>query len=145
MDIIALSRENARRSIPRISGCYMISITEPDDLPPTLHADWEAILHIKCDDIDQESGSIPIIRNGVTVSHRELILFTKEQARDILSFVEKYKDSIDLLAIHCHAGISRSVGVHAALAELYNNKNLYSRYPCHNRHIARTLLEVGNE
>ena len=75
----------------------------------------------------------------------ELILFTKEQARDILNFVEKYKDSIDILAIHCQAGISRSVGVHVALEKIYNTKDLYSRYPCHNRHVTSTILEVRRE
>jgi predicted protein tyrosine phosphatase len=145
MNIITLSRAEARNSIPRESGCYMISITEPDELPPPLHSDWKDILHIKCDDIDKESGSIPIIRNGIIVSHRQLLLFTKEQARDILDFVEKYKDSIDILAIHCHAGISRSVGARIALEKIYNTKDLYSKYPCHNRHVTSTILGVHRE
>lgn len=145
MNIIALSRAEASHSIPRESGCYMISITEPDELPPPLHSDWKDVLHITCDDIDQELESTPIIRNGVTVAHRELLLFSKEQARDILDFVEKYKDSIGILAIHCHAGISRSVGVHVALEKIYNTKDVYSKYPCHNKHVTSTILEVNNE
>lgn len=47
-------------------------------------------------------------------------LFYDEHANQIVSFVDKHKDIIDTLVIHCYAGQSRSVAVGKALSELYN-------------------------
>lgn len=135
MNIIALSREVACRSIPN-PGCYLISISEPDEDSPRLHNDWEDILYLHFDDIDRECPSI---------GGRELVLFNKTQAGKILNFVEKYKGSINTLVIHCLAGISRSVGVQVALAKIYLDKDEYKRFPCHNRHVATTILKVHME
>ena len=135
MKLMALSREVARRSIPN-PGCYLISISEPGEDSPRLHTDWEDILYLHFDDIDRECPPI---------GDRELVLFSKTQAQKILNFVEKYKDSIDILAIHCLAGISRSVGVQVALAKIYLDKDEYKRFPCHNKHVARVILDCWEE
>lgn len=135
MNIIALSRADASKSVPP-NNCYVISITEPNEGPPFLHSNWEDVLHLKFDDIDKVEKPL---------GTRELVLFDSHQAKQIINFVEKYKDNISILAIHCAAGISRSVGVHVALAKIYNTKDLYSRYPCHNKHVARTILGCWEE
>ena len=130
MNIIALSRADASKAVPR-NNCYMISITEPNDEPPFLHSNWEDILYLKFDDIDKVEEPL---------GTRKLELFNLQQAKQIIHFVETYKDNIDILAVHCAAGISRSVGVHVALEKIYNTKDLYSRYPCHNKHVAKTII-----
>ena len=130
MNIIALSSADASTAIPP-SNCYMISITEPNDEPPVLHSDWEDTLYLKFDDIDKVEKPL---------GTRELELFSLQQAKQIIDFVETYKDNINILAVHCAAGISRSVGVHVALEKIYNTKDLYSRYPCHNKHVAKTII-----
>lgn len=69
-------------------------------------------------------------------------LFYDEHANQIVSFVDKHKDIIDTLVVHCYAGQSRSVAVGKALSELYNvncsnikGKNL-------NEHIYSTMINT---
>ena len=46
-----------------------------------------------------------------------MVFFTKEHAREIIDFVNKYIDRIDLIAVNCDGGISRSAGVVAGLSK----------------------------
>lgn len=50
---------------------------------------------------------------------------TQEQAILIANFVNKYKDRVDLLVVHCYLGKSRSAGVGAAILE-YTSKSCES-------------------
>jgi predicted protein tyrosine phosphatase len=50
----------------------------------------------------------------------DIKLFTDENAKQILDFVEKYKLEIETIIVHCEAGISRSAGVAGALSLIYN-------------------------
>ena len=45
--------------------------------------------------------------------------FTPDHAKQICNFVDKVWDNIDLLMIHCYAGISRSPAVGKAISEVY--------------------------
>jgi predicted protein tyrosine phosphatase len=47
--------------------------------------------------------------------------FTPARARNILDFVDQMWEQIDVLLIHCEAGLSRSPGVAAALSRIYYN------------------------
>jgi len=49
--------------------------------------------------------------------------FQPEDAKRILEFVEKVKDKIEVLLVHCFAGWSRSPAVAAAIDKIFNNKN----------------------
>lgn len=55
----------------------------------------------------------------------DIKLFSKKNARDILNFIKEYKNDIDLIAINCEAGISRSAGIAGALSKIYNNDDSY--------------------
>ena len=70
------------------------------------------------------------------------VLFHNEHANQILSFVDKHKDIIDTLVIHCYAGQSRSVAVGKALSELYNVycSNTEGKNP--NEHIYSTMINT---
>lgn len=50
----------------------------------------------------------------------DLILFCSDHAKIILNFVEFYKNKVDLIAVNCEAGISRSSGISAALSFILN-------------------------
>jgi predicted protein tyrosine phosphatase len=52
-------------------------------------------------------------------------LFDNEQAKEIIEFVEYWKDSVDLICVNCCAGISRSAGVAAALSKILNGDDSY--------------------
>ena len=49
--------------------------------------------------------------------HFILRLFNEDQAKEIKNFVDKYKNEVDMIVSQCHAGISRSSAVAAALAD----------------------------
>lgn len=54
-----------------------------------------------------------------------IILFDENRAEQILQFVNKYKNEVDLIVVHCEAGISRSAGVASALSLIYNGTDEY--------------------
>ena len=49
--------------------------------------------------------------------------FNVSLATEILDFVEKMWDSVEVLLIHCEVGLSRSPAVAAALSRIYYNDN----------------------
>ena len=71
--------------------------------------------------------------------------FSKEQAQAILDFVDWCGDRIEVLMIHCEAGISRSPGVAAAIAHIKGGPGSEQRFfegdfwP--NHLVYRTILE----
>ena len=138
MQMLTMSLEEAKQAIPS-DRCYLISISEPNDELPIFQDGWKGILRLHFDDIDKPGDPIPIYKDGNIISERELIPFSMEQAVSILNFIEDNKDDIQILAIHCLAGISRSVGIRVALEKIYNNRDVYTTFPCHNRHVARTI------
>jgi predicted protein tyrosine phosphatase len=82
-----------------------------------------------------------------TYSYEDEILFNKDHARQIISFVNNLKE-IDTLVIHCHAGVSRSGAVGVFLAKYLNvdfekfkeeNKNISP-----NEYILDLLMEESN-
>ena len=55
----------------------------------------------------------------------DIKLFTSIDAQNIFDFVEIYKKDVDLIAINCEAGISRSAGIAGALSLIYNGTDEY--------------------
>jgi len=55
----------------------------------------------------------------------DIRLFTDNDARIILDFVQDCRIDIDLIVVHCEAGISRSAGVAGALSLIYNGSDEY--------------------
>lgn len=66
-------------------------------------------------DLDKDTEVFPYSR----------FVFKSEQAKEILKFVEDWKDSVDLICVNCCAGISRSAGVAAALSKILNSDDSY--------------------
>lgn len=64
------------------------------------------VLTLDFDDADEQFGSVK--------------LYTKEQARQVFSFVKSNLAVVEEFIIHCAAGISRSAGMAAALSKIYN-------------------------
>lgn len=74
----------------------------------------------------------------------DLILFNGELARQILEFVDRVWDEIEVLMIHCEAGISRSPAVAAAIAKLkYKDDAAYFRIYRPNTLVYLTLLQAA--
>jgi predicted protein tyrosine phosphatase len=70
-------------------------------------------------------------------------LFSKEQARQVLDFVEEVWDKVKVMLIHCEAGISRSPAIAAAITNIKFGQGeempFFNRYTP-NSHVYRTIL-----
>lgn len=56
---------------------------------------------------------------------QEMVFFSEKHAEQIINFVKRYLDKIELIIIQCDAGISRSAGVAAALSKCINADDEY--------------------
>ena len=68
------------------------------------------------------------------------IMFNREHAMQIKEFVTKYENHIELIVVHCQAGISRSGGLAAALTYHYNNGNNYYYFSNKSRYVPNSLV-----
>jgi len=84
----------------------IIGISGHNDVHPQIPEGYVDLLQLKFFDMDFKFDTYPGIK--------------PEDARQILEFVEKNKDKVDLFVVHCNAGISRSSGTAAALGFIYN-------------------------
>lgn len=114
----------------------VISISHLSDWPNiTSSENCKGVLRLSFSDIDKPSS--------------EHTIFDKSHARLILQFVKSMmRDKVEVMVVHCQAGISRSPAVCAALAELYgqNNDNfMRSKLYVPNMHVYRTLLDYGTK
>lgn len=65
------------------------------------------VLHTRCDDVDQDHG----------VGYKPI---TDQQAQGIVDFVMCIKDKVDIIFVHCEAGIGRSSAAAAAISMQLN-------------------------
>ena len=113
-----------------------ISIADPDEEPPVIVETvcCKGILYLKFHDVDVAKSS-------------NYTLFNESQAQQILEFAARMKDAkVDIMLIHCHAGICRSSAVAAALTKVYgqNDDHFFANY-IPNRRVYRVLLETHNK
>lgn len=76
---------------------------------------------------------------------KELKLMNKYQANKIWNFINKYKDRVNNIIVHCTAGISRSGAVGCILARYLNRNDDYllatGKY-IPNKHVYKLMCEV---
>jgi rhodanese-related sulfurtransferase len=96
-------------------------------IPDSVHCQGR-ILRMVFDDIDIES-------NGT--------MFTEENALTILNYVDEYIQDVSRIVVHCHAGVSRSVAVAAALSKIINGSDdTIFKSGCPNMKVYTTILET---
>lgn len=133
-----------QQNLKEVNGNWaLISIIESVERP-LLNPQRELILsQLNCKAI------LKLIFSDIKPSynHKDEILFNKNHAKQIISFVNNLKE-IDTLVIHCHAGVSRSGAVGVFLAKYLNvdyerfkkeNKNIFP-----NEYILDLLMEESN-
>ena len=80
-------------------------------------------------------------------TNQKLKLMTIDQAESIKDFVDKYKDEVKHIVIHCTAGISRSAAVGCVIARYLNKDDNYlwatARY-MPNKHVYKTMCKAFN-
>lgn len=135
MLIEVLSREKAiQRSYIENEECIIISISNVVDKRPAfaINHSIRDILYLWFD--DEEQGDTMI---------------SKEDARDIVNFVLKWKDRVNKIIVHCAAGVSRSAGVAAAIGKyvndddnfIFKNKRYVPNMACY-RTVLNAFMEV---
>lgn len=94
-----------------------------------LKSGWKSILRLKFDDIDSEMTSK---ESGCYK------LFSDLDANKIFSWLAHWQYDLDVVVVHCAAGISRSAAVAKFIADIYGLKFNHS-YTLYNKHIYKTL------
>lgn len=77
----------------------------------------------------------------------DLVLMTNEQAKKIKIFIDKYKDKVNNIVIHCAAGISRSAAVGCVIARYLNKTDDYLWQTGNftpNKHVYRIMCKEFN-
>lgn len=112
----------------------LISIGEPDasNGPPEIKEGWYEVLRLEFHDVDIDRFPKP---GG---SFQQM---TEEDAFRIISFVERVAPRIDVLLIHCSAGISRSAAVSKWVARRYGLL-FDGHYRNYNHYVLRLLEEA---
>ncbi len=114
----------------------LISITNEEGTWPKLNVqeddkNFKGVLKLLFDDIDKADEG--------------LILFSQAHAEQILDFMEARHPFLDLLVVHCYAGMSRSPGVAAAISRIFKGHDgefFQTKTP--NMLVYRTILETHN-
>ena len=85
-------------------------------------------------------GALTLIFDDIERPVDGAVLFSDEQAEQIIGFIEKYKDA-DTLLVHCYGGQSRSLAVGIFAVEMLGMGDMtyftHGRNP--NRHVYETL------
>jgi predicted protein tyrosine phosphatase len=126
--VIFVGRTTAEQCGP-YQDWAVISIGEPaaSDGSPKIQDGWHEVLRLFFHDIDTEQHTAP---NG------PYVLMSEIDARDIVEFVDRVAPTIDVLMIHCRAGISRSAAVAKWVARRYSLA-FNNRYRLYNHHVLR--------
>jgi protein-tyrosine phosphatase len=108
-----MSRRDASKytfSSECIFDCIIVSITDAGSSSNNFNEEnnyVKAILPLQFDDVDYGQKNC----------------ITSEDARMIIDFVLKWINKVNLVIVHCEAGVSRSAGVCAALMKIFNGSD----------------------
>jgi len=112
MKILLRNKREAEQLEIKGSTHGFISVTDPgvDDVKLHFNTDTLLIRNLKFDDIlSIDTWQQPL---------REPVLFDKQMANHIFDDYKYFQDIMEILVIHCHAGISRSAAIATFLAKL---------------------------
>lgn len=126
--VIFVSRSKAENSFG-FADCAVISISEPNGFLgfADLKDGWYEVLRTEFDDVDPATCSDPSNK-----------FMTMHQARMIAAFVDSVAPEVNLIMVHCKAGISRSAAVAKWIAERHGLP-FDHRYESYNRHVYKLL------
>jgi predicted protein tyrosine phosphatase len=106
MRVDVYNKEQAEDLEP-VKGTVMISISGPGD-PANLKEGWEDVLRLEFHDVVKTHADMPNLK-----------LFGQTHIDAIHEFVEKHVEAGKDFAVHCDAGVSRSVAVGVFLKEVH--------------------------
>lgn len=86
-------------------------------------------------------GMLRVIFNDIRRAKAGRVLFTREQAREILDFVAAHLPQAKAIIVHCTGGLFRSPAIAAALsAILQGEQRFFDTFHARNPHVYATLL-----
>ena len=137
IDIRILNRKEAKKFSYESHDfkTAIISITDTDKADVIFEKNEangiKAVLRLKFDDVERDNKNEHCI--------------TKEDAENIVKFVNKNKNNVDKFIVHCEAGVSRSAGVGAAIMKALNGDDwdvFKNPLKCPNMKCYRTVLNA---
>lgn len=142
VDLQVLDRELMARTTHE-RPYAVISITDPAQrltkykpvVPDSDYLWW--ILELDFHDVDQdEVDKYPDLKD-------RFVFMSDEDAVNTVNFIEGViQDRVNLIVIHCEAGICRSAGVAAAIAKVYNGDDaFFFKHFVPNRMVFRKMME----
>lgn len=131
-----------KRAIPNLDtplSWAMISIaTYEGTWPEYDETNCKKVLRLAFHDIDPKSTT--------DFCHaKEDQLFNEKRANLIIDFVEEVKDDIDMLVVHCEAGLSRSPAIAAAISKvIFGDDAAFFKVPyVPNMYVYRIMLKTA--
>ena len=137
IDIRILNRKEAKKFSYESHDfkSAIISITDTDKADVIFEKNEangiKAVLRLKFDDVERD--------------YKNEHCITKEDAENIVKFVNKNKNKVDKFIVHCEAGVSRSAGVGAAIMKALNGDDwdiFKNPLKCPNMKCYRTVLNA---
>ena len=137
IDIRILNRKEAKKFSYESHDfkTAIISITDTDKADVIFEKNEangiRAVLRLKFDDVERD--------------YKNEHCITKEDAENIVKFVNKNKNKVDKFIVHCEAGVSRSAGVGAAIMKALNGDDwdvFKNPLKCPNMKCYRTVLNA---
>jgi len=139
IEILVFSRETIKEFVTD-RPYLLISIRDPKSEVVETQDNPNQVARLDLEFSDFDVDRFPKILNT------NIKVFTKEDAQSIITVLRVTEKYINLIVVHCEAGISRSAGVAAALAKCLgqsDEKFFNPRGPyCPNRYVYRTLLNT---
>ena len=143
INVIVCNRDEAEGFVFN-KDMAVISIYTPSDTCAIInHPMKDQVLHLCFSDISNEK-LIKRLQEGKPDLQYSFVLFTKEQAEELLTFVDKMiAMGVTQFLVHCDAGLSRSPGVAVALNQIYNGiTEIPYRYQLYNTTVYRKIMEA---
>ena len=111
MQILVTDRDTIEAGLRVKSSYVVISIHDPDKPRAKVRkqAGLRDVLYLGFHDAEP---------TGTLVLPKEIVLMTPEQAAEICRFVQRHREDVGAIVVHCEQGMSRSPAVAAAISKL---------------------------
>ena len=137
IDIIVFSREGIGNFVTD-RPYLLISIKDPGSEVVELQDNPNKIAQLDLEFSDFDVDKCPGILNS------KIKVFTKEDAQSIITVLRLTEKYINLIVVHCEAGLSRSPGIAAALSNILGyGDQFYFKHYLPNKYVYRTLLNIA--
>lgn len=145
MKILVMGRKSAEQ-FKSNENYIMISITSPYSpiADIELKEPLMAILRLSFHDWDTKEKEV--VEKTNSLESKQMIYFNEDMAKEVLLFVMCYINYVNLIVVHCEAGISRSAGVAGAIAKCFGkDDSYYFKHYIPNMLVYDTIVKTWNE